>query len=99
MVHLARRLDLTSALSACGHESDSGSESLEPGILIGPRETANLLGLSTRQVRRLAEDLNGEEIGGGRRVYRLLTVVEYAEGRKNGRSGRGIRATPEKPVR
>ncbi|WP_141213961.1 helix-turn-helix domain-containing protein [Mycobacterium marinum] len=83
MIRLAHRLDLTSALSPRGHEIDSGSESLESDLLVGSREAADILGLSTRQVRRLAPDLDGEAIG-GRIVFKRSTVIEYAEGRRNG---------------
>lgn len=83
MIRLARRLDLTSALSPRGHESGSNSASLESDLLVGSREAAGILGLSTRQTRRLAPDLGGETIG-GRLVFKRSAVIEYAEGRRNG---------------
>lgn len=86
MWQLANRLDLsslTSGMSPSGHESDGGSEALETS-LIGTQEAANLLGLSTRHVRRLAADLDGENVR-GRMVFKRSTVVEYAQEKRNGR--------------
>ncbi|CAM4228709.1 hypothetical protein MB901379_03586 [Mycobacterium basiliense] len=84
MIRLARRLDLTSAVSPRGHEIDSGSAALEPEHLIGSKEAAAILGLSTRQTRRLRSDLDGEMIS-DRLYFNRDTVVEYAEERLNGR--------------
>jgi hypothetical protein len=78
MVKLARRLDFAALMSRTGHESDVGATELEAECLIGSREAAAFLGLSTRQVRRLTADLDGEIVG-GRLVFRRSTVVEYAE--------------------
>lgn len=86
MVELARRLDFAALMSASGHELDSDATESEGPVRIGPREAAELLGLSTRQLRRLAADLDGEMIG-GRRIYNLRTVSEYAEEKRRGRSG------------
>lgn len=97
MIQLARRLDLTSALSSTGHESGGGSESLNSDLHVGSREAAAILGLSTRTVRRLAPDLDGQIIG-GRMVFKRSTVVEYAEGRRDGRHSRSIRTAPSKPA-
>jgi hypothetical protein len=95
MTELAGRYPLTSEMSASGHELERASAQSEEPILLGPREAADLLGLSTRQVRRLANDLDGEWIGTGR-VYRLEKVLEYAEGRHDGRRTRGgIRSASE----
>ncbi|GJO37411.1 hypothetical protein NJB1604_02150 [Mycobacterium marinum] len=87
MTHLGNRLDiasLTSEMSPTGHEFGSDSAPLESDLLVGSREAAGILGLSTRQVRRLAPDLNGEIIG-GRIVFRRSTVTEYAQEKRNGR--------------
>lgn len=90
--HLSRKLDLaslTSEVSASGHEKSGGSERLVSDRLIGSREAANILGLSTRQVRRLASDLDGRKYG-GRNLFRLSTVTEYAQERSSERCQRGI---------
>ncbi|WP_157561127.1 helix-turn-helix domain-containing protein [Mycobacterium sp. E802] len=86
MIPLANRFNLTSltsGMSPTGHESDSGSSALESS-LIGTNEAADLLGLSTRQVRRLTADLDGENIS-GRIVFKRSTVTEYAQERRHGR--------------
>ncbi|QFS91522.1 hypothetical protein FIV07_12205 [Mycobacterium sp. THAF192] len=92
MPELAKLFDgasLTCGMSARGHESGSGSGDYgdsqpesEPESLIsdlvGTREAADMLGLSTRQVRRLATRLDAEKVG-GRTVFRRSTLIEYAE--------------------
>ena len=83
---LAKRFDLaslTSGMSPRGHENDGGSESLESDHA-GSKEAADILGLSTRTVRRLAPDLDGEIIG-GRLVFSRATIIEYAQERRHGR--------------
>jgi hypothetical protein len=82
MLRLARRLDLTSAMSPTGHESDCAEPALDTGM-IATQEAANLLGLSTRQVRRLRSDLDGQMIGGSL-AFRRDTVTEYAQERHGG---------------
>ena len=80
MMRLGRLLDLaslTSDTAARGHETGCSSEQSEE-MFIGSVETARLLGLSTRQVRRLRGDLEGESVS-GRLVFRAAVVNEYAE--------------------
>lgn len=87
MQQLSQKLRLTSAMSGSAHEFDSGSAPLaaEPEQShVGSREAAKLLGLSEAQVRRLASDLDGEKVGRAW-VFRLSTVLEYAEERDSGR--------------
>lgn len=84
---------LTSGVSGRGHENVGGSERLVTDSLIGSREAANILGLSTRQVRRLAADLDGQKCS-GRNLFRRSTVIEYAQERNSERYQRGIRAAP-----
>ncbi|MCV7285353.1 helix-turn-helix domain-containing protein [Mycolicibacterium wolinskyi] len=89
MIQLARRLNLTSALSDRGHELDSGGEQSEPERLIGTREAAAILGFSPRHVRRIAGDLDGETIS-GRVLFSLSTVAEYAQEKTDGRHRRSV---------
>jgi hypothetical protein len=57
---------------------------LEPEKLITARKAATILDLSKRQIHRLAADLDGRIVG-GRWLFDLGTVTEYAEER-----GRGV---------
>ncbi|WP_322857761.1 helix-turn-helix domain-containing protein [Mycobacterium shigaense] len=87
MIQLGKRFDLaslTSEMSADGHRSGSGSAALDPDRLISTREAADLLGMSTRQVRRIANDLEAQRPGSGM-VFRHSVVTEYARERRNGR--------------
>lgn len=88
---------LTSEMSPSGHESCTDSEGLESDLHVGSKEAAHLLGLSTRQVRRLRSDLDGETVG-GRMVFKRSTVIEYAQERRNGhcRSIPGPSPEPER---
>lgn len=85
-LELGRRFDTASlSMSPRGHGSSGiGSEEaqLETPVLIGTRDAAELLGLSTRQIRRIAANLGGETIG-GRMVFRLSVVTKYAEDQPN----------------
>lgn len=81
MRSLASKLDLASALSSAGHQSDSGGEDLGPSPWIGSAEAADILGVHPRTVRRWRADLGGEIIA-GRMVFNPRAVHEYAEGRK-----------------
>lgn len=85
---LAGKLNLSAvlAMSVGGHELEDGGEELDPLELIGTGEAAGLLNLSSRQVRRLATDLDGEIVC-GRHVFHRATVIEYARARKEGRNG------------
>jgi len=87
MSDLGRRLDVTSltcGIAAVGNESDCASSVLDTEALIGTREAAAILGLSDRMVRLLANDLEGEKVG-GKHVFRLSTVIAYAQEKENGR--------------
>lgn len=71
---------LTSGGSASGHESQSAEA--QSGLrLIGTVEAAHLLGQSSRQVRRLAADLDGQKIGRDW-YFNYDTVIEYAKARQ-----------------
>lgn len=82
MAQLGQRLNLAS-LSATGTEFDSGSGSLTTDHLIGSVEAAAILGISPRMAQRLATDLDGEKVS-GRWTFRRSTVIEYAEGKRDG---------------
>lgn len=87
MLKLSKRLDLTSALSARDHEFDSAGAALGTEIgnsFVGTREAAKLLRLTEASVRRLATDLDGQKVGRDW-VFKLSTVLQYAEERSNGR--------------
>lgn len=79
MLGLARKLDLTSVMSASGHDFEGVAAESDSDLLIGPAEAADLLGLSTRQVRRLGPEL-GRKVGRDWRFERAI-VVEYARER------------------
>ncbi|KZS79940.1 hypothetical protein B4U45_18340 [Mycobacterium persicum] len=72
-------------MSAAGHESGRAAAELEKRELVTAEEAAAVLGISKRQVRRLASDLDGQLIG-GRWLFRLCDVQTYAEGRQSARS-------------
>jgi hypothetical protein len=78
---LVRALELETATSGLGHPSDAAESDSEATEWVSTREAAVLLGLSKRQAQRLAADLDGRIIG-GRWVFPLTAVAEYAEGRK-----------------
>lgn len=73
------RLDLEIRVSHSRHESDCDTRQSEPDKWIAAREAADILGCSKRQVTRRASDLDGEIIG-GRWLFKLHTVLEYAHG-------------------
>lgn len=78
------QLDAKIRASESGHESDRAAGQLDDEKLITAREAANIVGRSKRQVQRLAADLDGQIVG-GRWLFQLNTVTEYAEER-----GRGV---------
>ncbi|WP_449560316.1 helix-turn-helix domain-containing protein [Mycolicibacterium mageritense] len=47
---------------------------------IDTEEAASILGCSTRHVRRLAADLDGQRVA-GRWIFHRHNVIEYAEGK------------------
>ena len=83
MLRLHQRFDLASLTSPSGHETVCDEPQLNTEVLIGSREAANILGLSTRHVRRLAADLDGERRGRDW-WFKTSTVTEYAEGKQRG---------------
>jgi hypothetical protein len=77
--------DSAARASRSGHELSDHATQLEcdgstSSELIGAREAAEILGLSKRQVQRLAGDLDGQVVG-GRWLYKRTIVCEYAEAR------------------
>jgi hypothetical protein len=96
MRDLGRQFDRASlAMSPRGHESEGTAAELDPERLIGTTEAARILGVSPRQVRRIAKDLD-VETPGGRMAFRHSTVAEYAE-EKRGRHSASVRAVPPQP--
>ncbi|BAD55088.1 helix-turn-helix domain-containing protein [Nocardia farcinica] len=79
-----RRLDSRLDLEIQTLMSDDGQQSStdEPDSeLVGTAEAAKILGLSARQVRRLAADLDGQRMG-RELIFRRAAVTEYAAARK-----------------
>lgn len=70
-------------MSRARHESDGAGEQLDADSWIGSRETAAILGWDIRRVQRSASDLDGRKIG-NRLMFRESTVLEYAEGLRDG---------------
>lgn len=98
MRDLASQFDRASlTMSPSGHESADAGAELDPERLIGTTEAARILGVSPRQVRRIANDLDVETIGRRGKTFRHSTVTEYAK-EKRGRHSGGIRAVPPQPV-
>jgi hypothetical protein len=91
MRRLGRQLNLASLMSCDGHETCSAGEALDAETLISTTEAAEILGLSTRHVTRLATDLDGENLGGVW-VFKRSTVVEYAQERTSGQHCGSVRA-------
>lgn len=92
VLRLLRRLELERSVG--GSESDTDTEQFETE-LIGTEEAAHILGCTTRNVRLLAKDLDGQQCG-REWIFRRHVVQDYQEARKNARrtrrphSGRGI---------
>lgn len=80
---LLRALQFQLSVSQSGHETGCSRAQSETDKWISTRETALLLGLSKRQVNRLADDLEAEWLD-GRRMFRESLVLEYAKGRRDG---------------
>ena len=74
------RLDIEIRVSPAGRDSGGDTAQSDP---IGTKEAAMLLGLSPRQVRRIAADLDGQLVG-GRLLFDRRTVPEYGEGKRHG---------------
>ena len=94
MIALSRKLNLASIMSADGHETGCDETQLQQDKLIGTTEAGKILHLHPRQVRRLAADLDGEQLNGAW-IFKHSTVTEYAHERDtHGRHSRSIQATP-----
>jgi hypothetical protein len=78
---LLRALQFQLDVSQAGRECDCGEPELVSDKWLSARETAVVLGLSKRQVNRLAGDLDAEWWD-GRRRFRESTVLDY--GRRRG---------------
>jgi hypothetical protein len=81
-----RRLNMQSVMSREGlHSDDAAAQSKSgPEILLGSGAAARILGLSTRQMSRIAGDLEGQKIS-NRWYYRRSVVVEYANAKEEKR--------------
>jgi hypothetical protein len=69
-------------LSRSRHEFDCGGEQSEPADWITAKGAALMLGCSKRTVQRNAADFDGRLIG-GRLLFELATVAEYAESKQH----------------
>lgn len=85
--NLVRRLELEVAVSGSRsrHQTDCGEPQSDADERISARQAATMLGLSKRQVQRLAADLDGEIID-GRWLFSRTAAEDYAKGRVNGGS-------------
>lgn len=74
---------LLTYMSTSGHEIGSAAPPLSQNPnLIDAKQTAVILGCSSRHVRRLHTDLEGQLIA-GRWLFNHDTVTEYATARRN----------------
>ncbi len=100
MTRLAGHLNLAALVSDTGQEIGSDPTSLETQDLIGSVQAARLLGISPRQLQRLAADLDGQKIC-GRWAFQAQVVREYAQARvkggDDGRHRRRVQAAPIEP--
>lgn len=69
---------LLRAMSAHGTPAHSPTPESEPDDLIDTEQAAQILGCSTRRIRRIAADLDGEQIA-GRWIFHRHAVTEYAQ--------------------
>lgn len=81
---LLRALQFQLDASQSGHEIGCAPAQSGQDKWISARQAAVLVGLSKRQVNRLADDLEAEWWD-GRRRFRKSRVLEYAEKRRSGR--------------
>jgi hypothetical protein len=81
---LFKRIEL---VSACGHESGSGTKGLDEEPPIGTAEAAQILKCDPRTVRRLRQDLGGWKVGRDW-VFTKSVVEQYEESRSAYRRGR-----------
>lgn len=75
-----RRLDHTLRMSAHGPETAAGQPESKSEV-VDSSEVAAILGCSTRHVRRLAADLDGQHVA-GRWIFNRRNVIDYAEGKE-----------------
>lgn len=70
------------AMTVDGTQNHSGATELVQGQgdLIDTEKAAEILGYSTRYIRRIASDLDGQRVS-GRWAFNARTVTEYAEAR------------------
>lgn len=79
--------DLLAYVSAGGHQCGcDATQSEQHDDMIDTAAAATILGCTRRHIRRLAADLDGQQIG-REWIFRRATVTEYAEA-KNGRTAR-----------
>ena len=72
---------LLRAVSAHGTDEAAPAPESEPADLIDSEQAAQILGCSTRRIRRIAADLDGEQIS-GRWIFHRHNVIEYARNKK-----------------
>src|SRR4029453_8435966 len=75
------QLDQQVRVSRLGQESDCGAGQLAQDKFITAQKAARIIGCSKRPAQRIATDLDGELVG-GRWLFRLSAVEEYAEERR-----------------
>lgn len=76
LVHHQQRLQ---AMSASGHETDSGTPQSSHEHTLGVQEVAEMVNMSPRQIRRDATKLGGVKIGRDWR-FDSRDVLEHVEG-------------------
>lgn len=76
LVTLAGRLDLHAVMSRDGHENDCHDTGSECEDLIGSAQAAQMLGVTSRHLRRLHADLDGRKLA-GRWMFKAATINEY----------------------
>ena len=69
---------LLRAVSAHGTDDTAPAQESEPVDLIDTEQAAQILGCSSRRIRWIAADLDGEQIA-GRWVFHRHNVIEYAQ--------------------
>ena len=89
MRHIGTRFERLLTMSRLRHDFEGSGAHSESDVRISAREAGEILGLSKRQVHRIAGDLDGEIVD-GRWLFRKSVVVEYAEERANGTAAEGV---------
>jgi len=90
---LHERLDVAVRVSASGPDDEQDRAASELVEMIDTAEAAVMLGKSTRQVRRIAADLDGKFVA-GRWLFSRAAVTEYAEAKRDGRHAGGNGSAP-----